>query len=126
MTQRIRTIGFSLLGGGRGNDGMPFVSPSAGIRRQMKQLGAGSFGRGEGEVESDPELEELIASEERSYETQPVESEQMHRAGGVEEAGTEVTPGCEGYYELCVKSVEAVSWDPEAEEETSLSSRMTR
>ena len=119
MTQRIRTIGFALLGGGRGSDGMPFPSPSTKVSERMKRLGAGGWGQaGDEEGESDPELDELIASDEGHSEDRSARGFGYHRvASGVEE-GTEVTPRCEGYFELSVKSVEAVWRDRDVEEES--------
>lgn len=128
MNQRIRTIGFSLLGGGRGQDGMPIINPkpSNRVAEGMKRLGSGRCSKGGGEVDVDPELADLMASDEGTYD-KPVSSSlgQSTRAGsgGMQEEGTQVTPGCEGYFELCVKSVEAVSWDPESEANKELWSR---
>ena len=96
---------------------MPFANPSTKITSQMKRLGAGGLGRGGGESNLDSELEDLIVSDEERYEdAQPLGASQYHPVGGIDEPGMVVTPGCEGYFELCVKSVEAVLWDPEAEE----------
>lgn len=103
---------------------MPFVNRNNGVSEEMKRLGSGGW-KGEGDVEMDPELAELVASDESVYD--PAERQLSREgSGGMHEPGTRVTPGCEGYFELCVKSVEAVAWDPEAEEELDLDPRSKR
>jgi NADH dehydrogenase [ubiquinone] 1 alpha subcomplex assembly factor 1 len=101
---------------------MPFAntstSPGTRVSEGTKRVGSAGFGRSDGEVGMDPELEELIAAEELRYEPAPVQEGGYHRVGGMQEGGVQVTPGCEGYFELCVKSVEAILWDPEAEVQT--------
>jgi NADH dehydrogenase [ubiquinone] 1 alpha subcomplex assembly factor 1 len=95
-------------------------------------------GRGKGEVEVDSELEELMRSDQPStpaptptrpasparptaskYHTlnaQPEVDELDLDAETPEEGALEtVQMDSEGYYELCIKSVEAVRWDPEAD-----------
>jgi hypothetical protein len=78
FTERIRTIGFGLLGCGRGDEGMPLsILPS---HRNI--------------------LRDKTYDKERGRLREEVRK------------GLEVFPGSEGYYELCVRSVEAVCWDP--------------
>ncbi|KAK6906752.1 hypothetical protein L486_04523 [Kwoniella mangroviensis CBS 10435] len=135
----IRTIGFALLGRDRGDDG-----PSAPTQSQqglLKSFRLGGWGKSDAsEVEDDKELKALLE------EDQPPTSAQAqtqiprrstgspttgyHRVGGGTTEKTpastarnggidEVTSGQEereGYFELCVKSVEAVRWDPESDE----------
>ena len=134
LRQRVRTVGFGLLGGGR--DGTP--PPSVNVTEELKRVGAGGWSRGragQGEVELDRELEELIASDQPQAvpgQQQPQQPTQTsggyHRVGASQSSSSvstpahegevdEVTGGTEGYYELCVRSVEAVKWDPEADED---------
>ena len=135
LRSKIRTIGFALIGNNRTDDGSV---PSGIAEEDAKRAGAGGWGRGKGEVEVDSELEELMRSDQPStpvreaprasparpstskYHTlnaQPeVEVDELdldsHEGmGGVET----VQVDSEGYYELCIKSVEAVRWDPETE-----------
>jgi NADH dehydrogenase [ubiquinone] 1 alpha subcomplex assembly factor 1 len=131
LRQKIRTIGFALIGNNRTDDGSV---PPAIAEEQAKRAGAGGWGRGKGEVEVDSELEELMRSDQPS--TPAVERSRPARPSGgkyhtlnaqveVDDfeldapadtpAGETVQADSEGYYELCIKSVEAVRWDPETD-----------
>jgi NADH dehydrogenase [ubiquinone] 1 alpha subcomplex assembly factor 1 len=136
LRSKIRTLGFALLGNNRTDDG---GAPPTTAEDEAARIGAGGWGRGQGNVEVDSELEELIRSDHPSgpererpsasparpssgsskyhtvgsstnttYET-PVQAEET--SNGTDTVG----PDSEGYYELCIKSVEAVNWDPESE-----------
>jgi NADH dehydrogenase [ubiquinone] 1 alpha subcomplex assembly factor 1 len=136
LRSKIRTIGFALIGNNRTDDGSLASNAS---ENEAKRIGAGGWGRGKGEVEVDRELEELMRSDQPStpetnrsqsqstlsrpssgkYHTlnaqNPVEEIELDM-DTPEEAGSEtVQVDSEGYYELCIKSVEAVRWDPENE-----------
>lgn len=137
LRAKIRTLGFALLGNNRTDDG---AAPPTTAEDEAKRIGAGGWGRGQGDVEVDSELEELIRSDHPSspvserptaptrpssgaskYHTvgstsspsasyeMPVQAEEL--GNGVDSVGVD----SEGYYELCIKSVEAVNWDPESE-----------
>ncbi|KAK4686323.1 NADH dehydrogenase [ubiquinone] 1 alpha subcomplex assembly factor 1, partial [Tremellales sp. Uapishka_1] len=114
MRSQIRTVGFGLLGGGRVDEGLPATSTSSVSGPEAGRIAAGGWGAPSLEdVEGDRELEELIASDSPST--------GYHRAGQAvssrEGDDTSVTQGSEGYFELCVRSVQAVRWDPEVDEE---------
>jgi len=132
MRNKVRTIGFGLLGGGRGEEEIP-SSPSEsslsetgemeGERAARERMVAGGWGRPEAS-EMDVELEELIRSDNESVVDRPgarsIGGGKYHQVGTPPvrvstsvEGGTGVVEGSEGYYELCIKSVEAVKWDPE-------------
>jgi NADH dehydrogenase [ubiquinone] 1 alpha subcomplex assembly factor 1 len=137
LRSKIRTIGFALIGNNRTDDGSV---PSGIAEEDAKRAGAGGWGRGKGEVEVDSELEELMRSDQPSapvreaprasparpspsaskyhtlnaqpeHEVDELDLDSPEAAGGVET----VQVDSEGYYELCIKSVEAVRWDPETE-----------
>lgn len=135
LRSKIRTIGFALIGNNRTDDG---AIPPGVAEEQAKRAGAGGWGRGEGEVEVDSELEELMRSDQPStpaparpqasnparptaskYHTlnaQPEVDELDFDEETTEEGALEtVQMDSEGYYELCIKSVEAVRWDPETD-----------
>lgn len=135
LRSKIRTIGFALIGNNRTDDGS--VPPGM-AEEQAKRAGAGGWGRGKGEVEVDSELEELMRSDQPStpapapsrpssparptaskYHTlnaQPEVDELDLESDLSEEGALEtVQMDSEGYYELCIKSVEAVRWDPETD-----------
>lgn len=141
MRSKVRTIGFGLLGGGRGEEEIPSASiPNGngemeGEKAARERMVAGGWGRPEAE-EMDVELEQLIRSDsvidrsakgtEGVVERPLVGGGKYHQVGtpsitvsGLEGPGTSagagVVEGSEGYYELCIKSVEAVRWDPEEE-----------
>jgi NADH dehydrogenase [ubiquinone] 1 alpha subcomplex assembly factor 1 len=135
LRSKIRTIGFALIGNNRTDDGS--VPPGV-AEEQAKRAGAGGWGRGKGEVEVDSELEELMRSDQPSTPAAapPRPSSPARPPGSkyhtlnarpevdefdLEEETTEegaletVQMDSEGYYELCIKSVEAVRWDPETD-----------
>jgi NADH dehydrogenase [ubiquinone] 1 alpha subcomplex assembly factor 1 len=132
LRSKIRTIGFALLGNNRTDDGSLASSTS---ESEAKRVGAGGWGRGKDEeVEVDSELEELMRSDqpsspqaERPRTPNRPSSGKYHTLnaqsvaddidlGTPEETGSDtVQVDSEGYYELCIKSVEAVRWDPETE-----------
>ena len=137
LRSKIRTLGFALLGNNRTDDGAaPQSSTTA--EDEAKRIGAGGWGRGqESDVEVDSELEELIRSDQPSTTQQASQaparpssgSSKYHTVGSTSSANYEapvqaeetnhgtdaVGTDSEGYYELCIKSVEAVNWDPESE-----------
>jgi NADH dehydrogenase [ubiquinone] 1 alpha subcomplex assembly factor 1 len=134
LRSKIRTIGFALIGNNRTDDGSV---PPVMAEEQAKRAGAGGWGRGKGEVEVDSELEELMRSDQPSspapaqsrpspartpgskYHTlnaQPEVDELDLNVDESQEGALEtVQMDSEGYYELCIKSVEAVRWDPETD-----------
>lgn len=137
MRTKIRTLGFALLGAGRTDEAAPQSAP---VAEQMKRLGAGGWGRSQGGIEMDKELEDLIASD-QPQQQKPAErlpsipaAGKYHRVGSDSAPGPDaalpatqaeeaqgvnaesVRPDSEGFYELCIKSVEAVKWDPEQDE----------
>ena len=141
MRQKIRTIGFSLLGGGRGEEELPTPAnqfTQAQITEMRRKAGAG-FGKGGGHEAPDPVVEEMLRNDgiviegnkARSIRATGYHQVQPTRNDTVETDDTEVpealrtkdegsvkvTPWSEGYYELCVKSIEAVNYDPMAEDE---------
>lgn len=120
MSEKIRTLGFALLGGGRQEN----TPPPGVIGEDKKRAGAGGW-KGEGKVEVDPELEQLLASEDAAHE-RPIDIESLQGASlqakelsDLHKSADEIAAGAgggEGYFELCIKSVEAVRWKPEAED----------
>lgn len=119
MRQKVRTFGFALLGGGRDDAIAPTPAQQAAIERG-RIMAAGGFGRPGVDEEPDAELEELLASDRPagmpapSY-AKPAVAGAYHRVGSAGPAPV-LTPHAldrEGYYELCVRSVEAVNYDPE-------------
>lgn len=136
MRDKIRTLGFALLGGGRTEEG----SAPPPVAEDLKRLGAGGWGKGGGEVTVDRELEDLIASDQPHGSTSNRRSDvsgsvsrptgAYHRVGSTatsdavshsqetEAVAPAAQAEAEGYYELCIKSVEAVKWDPEADGES--------
>ena len=140
---RVRTIGFSLLGGGRGEEGMPIVNtqPSPAAIAEMRRRAGAGWGAGGGSEEPDPIVEQMLAEDGvvlgKSQSTSPAaraRASSYHRVGedapssGLgtveaepeqadetllrprEEVGVKVTPFSEGYYELSVRSVQAVNF----------------
>lgn len=112
---------------------------------EVQRMGAGGWrgGQDAGEVEVDKELEELMRSDlpygqdSASAASRPAVNSSGSGGGGggsYHRVGTTVAPanteqpitrfvdssdspaGVEGYYELCIKSVEAVTWDPESDD----------
>lgn len=144
---KIRTIGFALLGGGRGEENIIPVSGTptqAQITELRRRAGAG-FGKGGGQEAPDHFVEAMLAEDGitvKGVKADPVRAAGYHRAGQTSseevyedeeevevserderssgQGSVKVTPWSEGYYELCIKSVEAVNYDPMAEDEGSL------
>lgn len=129
LRSKIRTLGFALLGNNRTDDGS---APPTTAEDEAKRIGAGGWGRDKGDVHVDQELEELIRSDHPAPGETPAparpaskyhtlgstpparpaaQGEDIGTAAGTEAVGME----SEGYFELCIKSVEAVNWDPEAD-----------
>ncbi|TXT04233.1 hypothetical protein VHUM_04231 [Vanrija humicola] len=130
MRQRVRTVGFALLGGGRA-DSAPSPTAAAEVEKN-RRVGAGGWGTpGAGEA-VDPELEALMASDQpaqaqrRFFPRSPAAASGYHRVGataappaeeeGADDAALEHTGPQTGYYELALRSVEAVRYDPEVDE----------
>ena len=90
MSEAVRSVGFSLLGGGRDNEGLPVGGPG-------RHQAASDVLRADSNT---------LLSDEKRTDAQPGE---MPPTG---KEGITVTPWSEGYYELCVKSVEAVNYNP--------------
>lgn len=136
LRTKVRTLGFALLGNNRTDDGSVAPPPAATAEDEAKRIGAGGWGRGQqGDVEMDAELEELIRSDQPATAETPAPARPQSGSSGsgkYHTLGTStpapshsyeegdvladgVGPESEGYYELCIKSVEAVNWDPEAD-----------
>ncbi|ORY29653.1 complex I intermediate-associated protein 30-domain-containing protein [Naematelia encephala] len=135
--EKIRTIGFGLLGAGRGTDGMPLLGrPPEQISRiateeeerlmvgeeGLKYLASGSV---DAMIDSrrgrKPEVSREVPIAASKYHR--VSSHRQSTAAPIGEkdeveirTSVEVRPDSEGYYELCLKSVEAVKWDPANDE----------
>lgn len=138
LRSKVRTLGFALLGNNRTDEG---AVPPTTAEDEAKRIGAGGWGRGQqSDVEVDAELEELIRSDHPSTAeapspaptpahspSRPTASKYHTIGAGANTSYDETTtPSAdtgsdsvgvesEGYYELCIKSVEAVNWDPESE-----------
>ncbi|WVW80965.1 hypothetical protein I302_102956 [Kwoniella bestiolae CBS 10118] len=131
----IRTIGFALLGRDRGDDGpsAPQTQQQQGLLRSFK---LGGWGKSDvNEANEDTELKALLEEDQPSAPSAPTPQRKTaaspssgggyHRVGATQAstsnsvaADTVNATGSgqeerEGYFELCVKSVEAVRWDPE-------------
>jgi NADH dehydrogenase [ubiquinone] 1 alpha subcomplex assembly factor 1 len=152
LYSRIRTVGFSLLGGGRGEEGlpMPVKKFTAEEIAEKRRLAGAGFGKGGGHEDPDPIVEEMLRQDGidlKAKKVDPVRASGYHRVGesagadvsrasevgedapapsassgpsalrAREETAVKVTPWSEGYYELCIKSVEAVNYDAMAEDE---------
>ncbi|BEJ16594.1 hypothetical protein CspHIS471_0511990 [Cutaneotrichosporon sp. HIS471] len=131
MRQKVRTVGFALLGGGRQ------TAPSdAKIREAQRghRVAAGGWGTASPSEEIDQEMAELLASDlgdashVRKRTTSGGRAGGYHRVGESAEAFLDEAERAEagiedvgeaGYYELCIQSVEAVRLDPEGEVEES-------
>lgn len=138
---QIRTVGFALLGRDRDDVASPF--PTATGKKGIADVTIGGWGRGSvDEAEGDSELKAMLeedrllgpdanAGSSMSGKTQPgggYHRKSVAQPGHVAAAAPSPTPLAgageeaavgevkEGYYELCVKSVEAVKWDPELDE----------
>lgn len=126
LQNKIRTIGFALLGGGR-DDASAAQTPAAmEAARKGRIMGAGGWGAPGRDEEIDPELEDLLATDRPAgaapsvqRTTQSPTSSKYHRVGTAEPAPvlppTE-TKGTDGYYELCIRSVQAVKYDAEMDD----------
>ncbi|GMK54950.1 hypothetical protein CspeluHIS016_0200060 [Cutaneotrichosporon spelunceum] len=130
MRQKVRTVGFALLGGGRQ------TAPSdAKIRAAQRghRTAAGGWGAAAPHEELDAEMADLVVSDlgDARY-VRPAPAARAaaggyHRVGeaasfGEVDAAEAAEAGVEdigeaGYYELCIQSVEAVRLDPESEVE---------
>lgn len=159
MRERVRTIGISLLGGGRSTEDSPISSTSASSAgagvgsaagasafAEAQRLAAGGWkgGKGaQGEVELDSEMEALLRSDLPAGAELPLprsgaagqQGAVGGAGGGYHRVGSSAMPESEapvasaipqselageqeqeGYYELSIRSVEAVRWDPESED----------
>jgi NADH dehydrogenase [ubiquinone] 1 alpha subcomplex assembly factor 1 len=143
LSSRVRTIGFSLLGGGRGEEGMPIVNnqPSPAAIAEMRRRAQAGFGAGGGSESPDPIVEQMLAQDGIVLnKSQSISPAARARASGYhrvnedapssglgmieddpeqadatllrprEEVAVKVTPFSEGYYELCVRSIQAVNF----------------
>ncbi|RSH85210.1 hypothetical protein EHS25_005017 [Saitozyma podzolica] len=107
MSEKIRTLGFALLGGGRQEN----TPPPGVIGEDKKRAGAGV---GKARESEDAAHERPIDIESLQGATlQAKELSDLHKSADEIAAGA---GGGEGYFELCIKSVEAVRWKPEAED----------
>ncbi|WWC72482.1 uncharacterized protein I206_106444 [Kwoniella pini CBS 10737] len=138
----IRTIGFALLGRDRGDDGPSKPSPllsSEGSKGILGNFNLGGWGKStlsKEEIENDQELRSLIEKDSPNQVSEPIRRSSAsspstggyHRVGATEASPSTNTSGeststlnsvsqgqddREGYFELDIKSVEAVKWDPE-------------
>lgn len=150
---KIRTIGFSLLGGGRGAEGISSVNQASAAQiAEFRRRAQAGYGAGGGKEDPDPVVEEMLKAD--GYGSKqvggggvragdPARASGYHRVQDVstgsegavvdqeaaerqartdrlsarEDGTVKVTPWSEGYYELCVRSVQAVVFDPMADEE---------
>lgn len=131
MRQRVRTVGFALLGGGRTDTTSPSVAAAAEVEANRRAAAGGWGVPGDNEA-LDPELEALMASDRPAGATRKFFPRST--AGGYHRVGATATPAEEaveeeeeegelphlgpqtGYYELALRSVEAVRYDPEVDE----------
>lgn len=125
MRQKVRTVGFALLGGGRQ------TAPSDAKIREAQhghRVAAGGWGTPGANEEPDAEMAELLRSDlgDAAFARQPPRASAggYHRVGEAAEAFLDEAERAEagiedvgeaGYYELCVRSVEAVRLDAEGE-----------
>lgn len=113
MRTKVRTVGFALLGGGRSHDS-PSDAQVESAQRGVR-AGAGGWGIPKPNEEPDAELEELVESD-LGASAKSISRGGYHRVGQApvtRNAETADVATAEGYYELCVRSVEAVVYDPE-------------
>ncbi|KAL7422325.1 hypothetical protein Q5752_002971 [Cryptotrichosporon argae] len=126
LRSRIRTVGFGLLGGGRVDEsGPPAPTGAVDLEDAGRRMASSGWGRADGE-DIDDELAGLIASDRPRGPSPPstlaptqTTSPGYHRVGqtqAVPESTVVNAPADEGYYELCIKSVHAVRYDPEADD----------
>ena len=118
MTEGVRSVGFSLLGGGRDNEGLPLGQPGQNLGRDaLRDLYVDH---------NDPALLELNnpALPRRPRHASVTRDGRNGRAkrgdglpGGLD--GVTITPWSEGYYELCVRYVQAVKYEPMLDERPS-------
>lgn len=123
MRSKIRTVGFALLGGGRASD-TPSDAQIAAAQQGLRSA-AGGWGAPDSKEAPDAEVAELIASDlgRTPGGGEPGKLGGYHRVsegnvpGSAEDSSFADTNDAlatgEGYYELCVRSVEAVKYDPE-------------
>ncbi|TYJ55660.1 hypothetical protein B9479_003692 [Cryptococcus floricola] len=127
---QIRTVGFALLGRDRDdNAAAPGEAPAG---KGVDGITLGGWGKGgASEAEDDPELRQMLeedrllgpdasAGSSMTNPPKPRSNSGYHRASAAAASapvGDEVEDGVrEGYYELSIKGVEAVKWDPELDE----------
>ena len=114
MRHKIRTIGFALLGGGRDDAAAAQTPEAIAAAERGRRIAAGGFGAPGIDEEPDAELEELLASDRPAGVKRTPGG--YHRIGAA--AAAPVVPPAEmevdeGYYELNVRSVQAVKYDSE-------------
>lgn len=114
LAQRIRTIGFALLGAGRSEEVSPFPAKRPKNIDNLRRLATPGVGTGEA-FERDAELEDLMRAE--GHLGDEPQGSHYHRIGSDPHSAklnpqdsVEIRPDSEGYYELSVKSVQAVNW----------------
>lgn len=133
MRQKIRTLGFALLGGGRDTEAPQQTQTpeqAAALAKRYSQA-AGGWGAPGANEEIDPELAEILAddghglapapgtiSANASQVERPTSVGGYHRVGAAAAAPLPPPPAeapavKQGYYELCVRSVSAVNYNPE-------------
>jgi NADH dehydrogenase [ubiquinone] 1 alpha subcomplex assembly factor 1 len=150
---KIRTVGFSLLGGGRGAEGVSSVNQTSPAQiAEFRRRAQAGYGKGGGKEDPDPVVEDMLKAD--GYGSKqvgaggvrpgdPARASGYHRVPSVsapaegevvdqeaadrqaraeqlsvrDDGTVKVTPWSEGYYELCVRSVQAVVFDPMADEE---------
>ncbi|ORX41098.1 hypothetical protein BD324DRAFT_613166 [Kockovaella imperatae] len=102
-TEGVRSVGFSLLGGGRDNQGLPLGQPGQYLSQKHRDLS---------QVEDlDPAFNASRAKRRRHRDgTMDRERGGDGHPGGMDRVS--ITPFSEGYYELCVRYVQAVQYDP--------------
>lgn len=121
MRHKVRTVGFALLGGGRDDPAAAQTAAALASQERGRRIAAGGVGMPGADEEPDAELEALLASDRPAGAPAPVFAAQRtpsayHRVGAAAQAPvvppSEVGP-MEGYYELAVRSVQAVNYDSE-------------
>lgn len=124
MLEKVRSVGFSLLGGGRGEEILPTVQPGA-IDLLRRSRGAG---RGRAEVstgaafppagleEDELDVSPFVDPEQplsRFQDQHAAQQPQRVYDNSINSTGLQPHEGTEAYFELCIKSVEAVYLDPD-------------
>ncbi|WVN89663.1 uncharacterized protein L203_104893 [Cryptococcus depauperatus CBS 7841] len=130
---QVRTVGFALLG--RDRDDNPTAPAPAAHGPGIGGITMGGWGKASLEAEYNPELKRMLEEDQilgseatagtSMSEPVPSTSGKYHRAGkapptaATDAVQTEAVGlgDKEGYYELCLKRVEAIRWDPELEQE---------